>query len=210
VATLLRPERTDAIAAATFAPPDEAGVSRRVGRLDHDNPRPAAESYPILLVPPDDVRAPSRNVALATDGDLAVNVVVPPMLEPLLSRMRTQSQTFRRQCARLRGEPRLLVRVYTGAAGLHPSGRATTQIQRGRTGLEADVYLAVLDAAGDRIELIAHEFEHVIEQLDGLDLPRLARLSPATVWAIGDGSFETQRATHRGRVVAAEVGDRAE
>ena len=53
--------------------------------------------------------------------------------------------------------------------------------------------------------MIAHEFEHIVEQLDGLDLPRLARLAPGTVWATGDQTFETQRAIAMGRLVAREV-----
>ena len=71
------------------------------------------------------------------------------------------------------------------------------------------MYLSSRAGSSDFIELIAHEFEHIIEQLDGLDLSRLARLAPATAWTTGRVMFETQRATQMGRVVAAEVEGRA-
>jgi len=186
VATLLHAERSNAFAGTPAA----------------------AESYPILLVSADDAQAPSGSAAPAANADLPANLVVPPTLRPLLTKMWTHSQTFRRQCARLRAEPRLVVRVHTDAAGAPRGGQATTQIERGATGLVADVYLELANrnASSDWTELIAHEFEHIIEQLDGLDLSRLARVSPDTVWVTaGRQVFETQRARYTGRVVAAEV-----
>jgi len=139
----------------------------------------------------------------ATDADLPSNLAAPPALKPLLSRMWNQSRTFRRQCARIRGESRLLVRIHTAASVSQSRGRAATYFNRGGAGiLEADVYLA---GPVDLIELIAHEFEHVIEHVDGLDLRRLAGLAPTTVWVTAHGMFETRRATETGRVVAAEV-----
>ena len=182
---------------------------RRIVRVNHGHTHPTVpESYPILLVPGADSRVPLGGVAFAPDGDLPANLVAPQMLQPLLSRMWKQSRTFRRQCARIHAEARLLVRVYTGATFSQSGGRAATHIHRGATGLEAEVYVA--SRASDPIELIAHEFEHIIEQLDGVELPRLARLAPATVWATGYQRFETQRATQTGRLVAAEVEGRAQ
>jgi hypothetical protein len=178
----------------------------------HDNTLAAVNaSYPILLVPAVDskVPPPTGGVALVTGRDLRSNLVAPQVLEPLLSRMWKQSRTFRRQCARIDAAPGLLVRVLTAATVSQSGGRAATDIRRGAAGLEAVVYIARPAAASDLIELIAHEFEHIIEQLDGLDLARLARLAPVTVWATDGQRFETERATHRGRLVAAEVEGRA-
>ena len=178
----------------------------------HDNTLAAVNaSYPILLVPAADskVPPPTGGVALATGADLPSNLVAPQVLERLMSRMWKQSRTFRRQCARINAEPGLLVRVLTAATVSQSGGRAATHIQRGATGLEAVVNIASRAAPSDFIELIAHEFEHIIEQLDGLDLARLARLAPVTVWATGTQRFETERATHMGRLVAAEVEGRA-
>jgi Tol biopolymer transport system component len=55
----------------------------------------------------------------------------------------------------------------------------------------------------DPAELIAHEFEHVLEQLDGIDLT--AHLETGNVWRREDGAMETLRATEVGRRVAREV-----
>jgi hypothetical protein len=53
-------------------------------------------------------------------------------------------------------------------------------------------------------ELIGHELEHVIEQLDGVDLAGTARRAPTTVWLSGRDSFETVRAIQTGQLVAGE------
>ena len=50
---------------------------------------------------------------------------------------------------------------------------------------------------------IAHEMEHIIEQLDDVDLQ--AQAGNGTVWKDREGSFETQRAIEAGRQVEREV-----
>ncbi|HEV8144527.1 MAG TPA: hypothetical protein VGQ77_16830 [Methylomirabilota bacterium] len=66
--------------------------------------------------------------------------------------------------------------------------------------VSVDIRLAPFDEA---VELIAHELEHVIEQLDGIDLEVHARAG--TAWKKEDGSFETRRAIEVGRRVAQDV-----
>ena len=52
------------------------------------------------------------------------------------------------------------------------------------------------------VEILAHEFEHVIEQLDGVEL----RADPSHgVYQLANGSFETARAVHIGRQVSGEA-----
>ena len=203
---LLRAE--DRVRAQPHGKPD----LRPVVLLIHDNTLAGGVpgSYPILLVPAEDSKGSPAAGGVAMDGDLPANVVAPQILRPVLSRMWKQSRTFRRQCGRIHAEPRLLVRVYLGATISQSGGRAATHIQRRATGLEAELYVASRAGASDLVELIAHEFEHIIEQLDGLDLSRLARLASVTVWATGNQMFETQRASHTGRLVAAEVEGRVQ
>ena len=55
----------------------------------------------------------------------------------------------------------------------------------------------------DAAELIAHELEHILEQLDGVDLQ--AQAGNGVVWKAGDGAFETRRAIEAGRRVAREI-----
>jgi hypothetical protein len=57
----------------------------------------------------------------------------------------------------------------------------------------------------DHAELVAHEFEHVIEQIEGLDLRRLSKQHGAGVWEVERGWFESGRALDVGRMVRAEV-----
>lgn len=54
-------------------------------------------------------------------------------------------------------------------------------------------------------ELIAHELEHVLEYIDGVNLREAWRRDPREVWLGADGRFETARAIDTGRRVAAEL-----
>jgi hypothetical protein len=58
-------------------------------------------------------------------------------------------------------------------------------------------------SAPELTELLAHEFEHLIEQLDGVDLKALAKAGMAH--RLADGAFETARAVAAGQQVAGEV-----
>jgi len=54
--------------------------------------------------------------------------------------------------------------------------------------------------------LIAHEFEHIIEQLDGVDLPLMASRTASGVHRVpGSEHFETDRAIAAGHRVSEEV-----
>ena len=81
---------------------------------------------------------------------------------------------------------------------------ATLKRQKGVLVL-VDIHLTRL---GDPVELIAHEIEHVVEQLDEIDLE--VHLSSGNVWKREDGAFETRRAIEVGKRVAHEVSLAAE
>jgi hypothetical protein len=53
-------------------------------------------------------------------------------------------------------------------------------------------------------ELIGHEFEHLVEQIEGIDLRALASRRGAGVSVNEIGAFETDRAQKAGRLVADE------
>ena len=65
----------------------------------------------------------------------------------------------------------------------------------------AEIDLPVIGLA----ELLAHELEHVIEQMEGVNLARLAREYAPLVSRDEVGAYETARATAAGRAAAAEV-----
>ena len=76
-------------------------------------------------------------------------------------------------------------------------------IHRLRTG-ELLAFVAI-EPTGSPVEWLAHEFEHVLEQVEGHHLPSLARRT-AAIWRSGNGEmFETDRAIRAGRRVVEET-----
>jgi hypothetical protein len=137
----------------------------------------------------------------ADDVDIPANLNIPASYRTTIAAMLERSAMFRRQCLRLAAAPQLAIVVRM----LHPVAggpRARTQITRQDEGR----LLAVveLNPGGDFTELLAHEFEHVIEQLDGIDLAAKAELANTGVHSCV-GGFETSRAVRVGTVVALET-----
>jgi Tol biopolymer transport system component len=132
---------------------------------------------------------------------LPANLSSAAVFHPALERMLQSSPTFRRQCRRLAGASHLRVNVVMEELSRRPSHRARAGLQY-RNGLlvSADIHLTPFD---EPEELIAHEIEHVIEQLDGVDLEIHARVG--TAWKKEDGAFETRRAIEVGGRVARDV-----
>jgi hypothetical protein len=58
------------------------------------------------------------------------------------------------------------------------------------------------------VELMAHELEHVLERVEGVNLLMEASRGSSRV-SVSGGAFETQRAIDSGRRVAAEVQETA-
>lgn len=136
--------------------------------------------------------------------ELPSNIVAPDVLRDVAAAMLRASPTFRRQCARLAGAPDLIVTVdNTQMPGARPYV-ASTRIHRRSDGhLVAEVHIG---PGGNREELLAHEFEHIIEQLDGIDLAALAKRRGTGVHLVPNAAeFETDRAVIVGRQVASEM-----
>ena len=142
------------------------------------------------------------------EGPLAGPVVLPSNLEvaavfrPFLDEMWQVSPTFKGQWRRFAAATGLHVSVLVD--DLPPPARTvrarTVLRHQGGALVSARVYLKpTLDAA----EVIAHELEHILEQLDGVDLQ--AQAGNGVVWEAGDGAFETRRAIEAGRRVAREI-----
>ena len=121
-------------------------------------------------------------------------------LGPLVRRMWEASPTFRRQCARLAEA------VVTIVVGLDP------KMNRDRMNAftRIDMVKGLVRAATTQLrvwdpEYLAHEIEHVLEHVDGVELRRAARGGLEGVQETQSSVFETARATAIGRVVAREV-----
>jgi hypothetical protein len=129
------------------------------------------------------------------------NLDVPSMYRTTVASMLERSAMFRRQCARLAAASHLSVLVRM----MHPltgGPRARTQISREDGGRL--LALVEINPAGDFTELLAHELEHVIEQLDGIDLAAKAAMANSGVRTCSEG-FETNRAVRIGTLVAVEA-----
>jgi hypothetical protein len=148
----------------------------------------------------------SRDVPTAVDvtAILPPGSFVAPAVKRLVEQLWLASPTFRRQCARLRQGP-ATVAISLDFPRHKVNANAESEISRG-PGLHASIHLRAADASV--VEHLAHEIEHVLEQLDGVDLPLAVakRLSGAS-FAGRAGTFETARAIAIGRLVAREVED---
>jgi len=132
------------------------------------------------------------------------NIVVSPMYRQVVEAMLRGSPTFRRQCLRLAAEPALTVILDMNPHEQRSDLRAKTHMTRNAKGhLSAVVQIMPLQ---DIEELIAHEFEHIIEQLDDVDLAEKARRARSGVHAIESAGvkFETRRALQVGLRVVRE------
>lgn len=132
-----------------------------------------------------------KSAAAVCESSLPFNIDA-GILEPIAIALLQQSPTFRQQCQRIaaavvvRVQVRVVPHLYSGA-------RAETILRRYDTGaLRAEVSM---EFGGDYVELLAHEFEHVLEQIEHVNL---RQLGPRQGWMTPDGAFETQRALDSG------------
>lgn len=132
---------------------------------------------------------------------LPANVDMPRDLARVVRRIYDRSPTFRAQCERIARADNLRVTVQIDTR-IPSRCRAFTIVHRRGYAIRAQVHLP---PSSSLTELVGHEFEHLIEQIEGLDLKRLARVKGSGVHE-GEGRvFETDRAQAVGRRVAGEV-----
>jgi hypothetical protein len=144
---------------------------------------------------------------LAWDGSasgLPANVSIPNGYRRVVAEMYRYSPTFRRQCVRLSRAAYLQIDISSLArAGPGGDGAFTQIIRRGGGAIDARVQIA---PSCDPVTCIAHEFEHILEQLDEVDLAVMATRKSSGVHLVRDSShFETDRAIAMGLAVAREV-----
>jgi hypothetical protein len=137
---------------------------------------------------------------------LAGTMRIAPALKPVVTAMCHRAPTFRRQVVRLARQHGLEVTVSPGPAVPNGRARARTAMTRVDGQLRSAIVEVPFGDSAVIVELVAHEFEHILEQLDGVDLNAWAGRSG--VHRIGgrnrDGPFETERARQIGRLVAIE------
>ena len=127
--------------------------------------------------------------------------VADDLRRPVDSMLR-KSTAFRSQCRQIARVPQLYARVRIDARLADKPYRARTTIHRLPSGaIVADIDITPV---GDPTEWLAHEFEHLIEQIDGLELSELARRRQGA-WHSIDDMFEPDRAIRMGRTVLDQV-----
>ena len=130
-------------------------------------------------------------------------IQVESLLRSVTARMLEKSPTFKRQCDLIGASGTVVVKVRVVPAPRNSFTRATSTFRRYTSGIT--VVDVEIPAASRVVELLAHEFEHIAEYVEGIDLKSMARKRPDEAFQLRDGSFETARAVHAGRAAAQEV-----
>ena len=136
---------------------------------------------------------------------LAPNIRAAFPLESCVRTMLSRSSTFRQTYKMIATHRSVRVNLWLAPVRRH-SVRAETDVRSfvgGKRVADIRLYTTV-----DMVELVAHEMEHVREQLEGTNLLLLSVARGGDVRRIS-GSFETRRGIETGLRVADEVGPSA-
>lgn len=144
-----------------------------------------------------------EGVCEAQSGRLPANVRIDEALAPHVQVMLERSGTFLGQCRRLATAPWVHVMVRLGPYFLDRHGyRAYSTIQRPQSKLL--IAVVTLQASADPSLWIGHEFEHLVEQIDEVDVLRQASVL-RDAWHTRNGMVETGRAVRAGYRIFDEV-----
>lgn len=158
--------------------------------------------FPLNLTGPD--RFDSLGAITMCAVSWPSNIQVSRDLDSTLDELLAGSPSFVAQCERLARQRRLDIRVRL-VPSMPREYYALSDIHRNRDGhLAIDIRIS---ARSDYALALVHEFEHVLEQLDGWDLPELARQGGTGVRKLHNGAFETRRAIEAGRRARRELNE---
>jgi len=131
---------------------------------------------------------------------LPSNLILSKQEQPLVERIWRRSPTFRLQCERLSQAQWLKVKLSLAVRS------APTERYLGRTFVNKREGVARIEiyTVEDYVQMVGHELEHVLEQIEGVDIATLAAEGGDLARRHADGSFETARALKAGRKVQAE------
>lgn len=132
-------------------------------------------------------------------------IQIDDMFESLADDLLASSPTFARQCERIEAAGIVRVSIRALPKGEESCCRARTAIRRyGSGAIIAWIEIPMPRRRLEYAELLGHEFEHVLEQMDMVDLTGPAdQGGGARLW---DGAYETDRARRAGVAVALEAG----
>jgi hypothetical protein len=186
------------IAMVAFATPAAGAVD--------DEPVTRASSGHAAKCNTDDVTASTSAENGAAGGDAASGPTTWPCrvgatadVQPFVQRAWEGSATFREQCRKLAAAGAV---VSLGSSSAREVWNAASHIGRSSEGVMV-ARVRVRIGAGT-VELIAHELEHVLERIEGVNYLMASRRGSSTRLLPG-GAFETKRAIEAGRRVAREM-----
>lgn len=147
------------------------------------------------------------SIEQAECGQVPGNLSMENGFRPIVEKAIAQAPTIRRQCATIAAAPHVRVVVRLQLGRLLGGARAQATITRYEHGaLFAEIHIPV---CVNQIEMLAHELEHVIEQIEGVNLAQRVEVRGSGVSRMADGAFETKRAEAAGRAAADEVSEYA-
>jgi hypothetical protein len=162
-------------------------------------------AVPALFVLLAAVPAPAAANEMTTPAaTMPSSIQVESLLRSVTTLMLERSPTFKRQCDVIGASATTVVKVRVVPAPRNNFTRATTTFRRYTSGLT--IVEVEIPAASQLVELLAHEFEHIAEYVEGVDLKALVQERPEEAYELRDGSFETDRAVKAGRAADKEVG----
>jgi hypothetical protein len=142
---------------------------------------------------------------ISTRHQLPPNIRTTNDLRPVIEDLLARSPTLREQCARIGIAKKTWVSVTLSVVRFPSFARARSTARRYPTGLLV-IDVEIPPASQDFGELLAHEFEHVTEFIDGVDFKKASRSRTGGIAQCGsDGSFETERAQKAGRKAKFEI-----
>ena len=170
-----------------------------------------AQTHTVRNAPPADApRDAVRLYVASRSADAAPpapapNLTVSSLFAPLVEEMLRRSPTFRRLCLRLAAAAGTSVTILAATSAREGIAAWTTIARGAAERLQASIFVPL---SARTAELIAHEIEHVIEQLDGIPLGDKARIRDSGVRqcdCASEDTYETVRAIRIGRQVADEM-----
>ena len=150
-----------------------------------------------------------QDAAPASTGPPPSNIKVDDLLQPPVSALLAKSAFFKQQWDTINASRITRVAVLA-RIGIQDDSRVRARAQITRYAYGSLRATIEIPAAVDLTELLPHELEHVIEQIEGLDLPALAQRRGVGVVEVRRGVYETERARAAGLQVLREVYDRTD
>jgi hypothetical protein len=191
--------------AAAAMPQGPATENRQIWQEDRQNRQEAIndnqEGTNESADPDDSTKSEAHDLPTR---ELPANLRVPANMRPMLMRMLQRSATFRRQIDTLTKKPSVRVSVVYGGMRGDRHYHALSTVKKHEWG--AMVVDTTVFVPTDLVEIIAHELEHVCEQVEGVDLRALAGRRGEGVYDL-NGHFETARAIRAGQSATREYQD---